>query len=734
MKKLLLTTILMLCAASSFAQKSVYIPWEWRNFNSRDTLLYADSDPENKYTWSKSRSMETDNFIIFWDKYYGSTAPNALPSSNFYYFDLEYMKERLETFYKHETEVLGFGSLPTSNVNKYKIIVCLNHTTEWTCYGSGYDYQVPALWLNPSTSKPVGSAVAHEVGHAFHYMCYSDDSKQGTVSNCHTGFHDAIGNGAAIWETTANWQALYSYPNEVFSESGTGSFFANTHNMAFTHEWHRYQAYMFLIYLCEYYNDIQTVYKVWSQPMSKAADFNEALMALKGLSVAELYKLHFDFAMHAATYDMEKCKPYRDSYIGNFRYCCTMIEDSTYQVAYSSCPQGTGFNVIPLQTQPAGTEITTTFTALRPISKLTSCDPAEYHNGDTFAATDRTTYNGVNSTYRGFRIGYVVLKNDGTREYFSEDSVYCTGTGEKSADVSFTVPADTKQMWLIVAPSLKNYIQHKWDENIKNDDQWPYYFKLHNTDIGSKATVYAESVIDGRDVANVEYEYDVYFPKDATYYSGTNLSVSGKALSALGTAFQMQNPSTEITSCIKSWSSGAVAEGTCKFYACSPKTGTVSQSASTALGHGHWFSKSGTVTSYESGYVFSQFTPSTLTFDIGQYPGKLNTGDEYRIAQAIRYKKDGKVAQATFYFNIHITDGQTGATLASITEHTVEPKQQIPGDVNLDEKVDISDIVAIINTIAGDTTYKETADVNGDDKIDISDIVAVINIIAAQKS
>ena len=727
--------MLSLCAMTIFAQKTVYIPWEWRNFNSRDTLLYAENDPENKYTWSKSRSVETDNFIIFWDKGWGSTAPDKLSPSNYFYFDLAYMKERLETFYKHETEVLGFGSLPTSNVHKYKIIVCLNHTTEWTCYGSGYDYQVPALWLNPATSKPVGAAVAHEVGHSFHYMCYSDDSKQGTISTCHTGFHDAIGQGAAIWETTANWQALYSYPDEIFTESGTGSFFANTHNYAFSHEWHRYQAYMFLAFLCEYYNDIQTVYKVWTQPMTKAADFNEALMKLKGLSVADLYKLHFDFAMHAATYDMEKCKPYNtnNAYTGNFRYACTMIEDSTYQVAYSSCPQGTGFNVIPLQLKPAGTEITTTFTAMRPISKLTSCDPAEYHNGDYFTSSGRTTYNGISSSYRGFRLGYVVLKNDGTREYFSEDSVYCTGSGEKSADVSFTVPEGAKQMWLIVSPSLKTYIQHKWDDNITNDDQWPYYFKLHNTDIGSKATVYSESIIDDRDVANVEFEYDVYIPTDAQGYSGTTVTVSGKALSALGTAFQMQNPSSGIASAIRTWSSGTISEGTCKFYGCNPKTGTITQQGSTANGYGHWFNKSGTVSDYGNGYVYSEFTPSALSFYVGQYPGKLKNGETYKIAQAIRYKKNGKIAQATFYFNIHVTNGQTDAMLSNITEHTVAPIEFVPGDVNLDGSVDISDIVAIINTIAGNTTYKDTADVNGDKNYDISDIVAVINIIAGKR-
>ena len=56
----------------------------------------------------------------------------------------------------------------------------------------------------------------------------------------------------------------------------------------------------------------------------------------------------------------------------------------------------------------------------------------------------------------------------------------------------------------------------------------------------------------------------------------------------------------------------------------------------------------------------------------------------------------------------------------------------LPGDVNLDGSVDISDIVAIINTIAGSTTYKDTADVNADGSFDISDIVAVINIIAGK--
>ena len=52
-----------------------------------------------------------------------------------------------------------------------------------------------------------------------------------------------------------------------------------------------------------------------------------------------------------------------------------------------------------------------------------------------------------------------------------------------------------------------------------------------------------------------------------------------------------------------------------------------------------------------------------------------------------------------------------------------------PADVNQDNTVDISDIVAVINVIAG-TDSNEKADVNADGKTDISDIVAIINSIA----
>ena len=62
--------------------------------------------------------------------------------------------------------------------------------------------------------------------------------------------------------------------------------------------------------------------------------------------------------------------------------------------------------------------------------------------------------------------------------------VHGKGTGEVTEDITTQVPTGTKRMFLVVSPALSTYIQHKWDENIKNDDQWPYQFGL----VGTTAT------------------------------------------------------------------------------------------------------------------------------------------------------------------------------------------------------------------------------------------------------
>ena len=122
MKRLSTLLFLLAITAIAMAQKTVYIPNEWKNPWPSDSLLYAENDPDNKYTWSKSRSVESDNVIIFWDKYYTKN-PKNLSKSDFYYVDIDDLLQKCEDFFDLEINQLGFVNPTTSNLSKYKVMV-----------------------------------------------------------------------------------------------------------------------------------------------------------------------------------------------------------------------------------------------------------------------------------------------------------------------------------------------------------------------------------------------------------------------------------------------------------------------------------------------------------------------------------------------------------------------------------------------------------------------------------
>ena len=82
-------------------------------------------------------------------------------------------------------------------------------------------------------------------------------------------------------------------------------------------------------------------------------------------------------------------------------------------------------------------------------------------------------------------------------------------------------------------------------------------------------------------------------------------------------------------------------------------------------------------------------------------------------------------------YEIRVSGGEAANYTFVYENGVLTVKRDLRGDVNRDGKIDISDIVAVINTIAGDSKYIDTADVNEDEKTDISDIVAIINAIAS---
>lgn len=83
--------------------------------------------------------------------------------------------------------------------------------------------------------------------------------------------------------------------------------------------------------------------------------------------------------------------------------------------------------------------------------------------------------------------------------------------------------------------------------------------------------------------------------------------------------------------------------------------------------------------------------------------------------------------------NGHVNDLAGGNIASYVKIAPVEETPHIKGDVNEDGKVDINDVVAVINQMAG-AAHWTYANVNEDpdSNIDINDVVAVINIMAGK--
>ena len=193
---------------------------------------------------------------------------------------------------------------------------------------------------------------------------------------------------------------------------------------------------------------------------------------------------------------------------------------------------------------------------------------------------------------------------------------------------------------------------------------WPYRFQLMGTDLTSRAQVYVNPTLDGREISDITLTYDVNLPQ-LNSYDAVSVNISGQALAQLGTAFQL--PTADIAGKMVAYAASGPAEGKMMFYPLNPKTLATVSSGSTANGYGHWFGANGAVSSHPNGYIYSELNTTSMTFNIGQYPGKVKQGDNYTIGQALRYKQTGgKMATARFIFRVHITNIDYGASLANI--------------------------------------------------------------------
>ena len=427
------------------ADKKIYIPQEFKDVDF--------NNPENK--WSYKRSKQSEHFIAFWEVGYGDNNPNSTDIPEEYRVDIDDMLAKAEEFYALNINKLQFANvgLGKSNLDQYKMIIMLHYTKDWMAFGAGYDDVIGALWVSPSTCKPVGSVIAHEIGHSFQYQVYADLLANGEVKDEFTrGFRYGFGGngGNGFWEQTAQWQSMQCYPENIFNKRDLDTYLANCHRHI-CHEGYRYSSYFIHYYWAEKHG-ADFIGKLWRES-EKPEDPFQAYMRLTGISVAKFNDEVYEAASKMVTWDIDGIRKLGNEFVGRQRTQTTVLNDGTYQVEYKSCPGTTGYNVLELKVPDAGTKITADFTGVV--------------NTDGF-----NTVEDINRA--GWRYGYVALLENGKR-------VYGKMCADNKSSVSFKVPKNCSKLWFVVTGAPNTYAPHAWDEDESNDDQWPYQVKFNHT-------------------------------------------------------------------------------------------------------------------------------------------------------------------------------------------------------------------------------------------------------------
>ncbi len=429
--------------------------------------------------FSFARYKSSEHFFVFWAPEFGDN-PNGPTVPAAMRVDIDDLLAKAEHFFDTNINKLHMATLGEgkSVLDDYKMQIYLLYQDEWLATGSGYDDIIGALWINPSTCQPVGSTIAHEIGHSFQYQTYADRvQKQGASNDHQSGFRYGFVNldsGCAYWEQCAQWQAQRDYPVEQFESYNYSVWLANCHRH-FHHEFQRYASYWLQSYWVEKHG-VEAYGRIWTESHAPEDAIMTYTRLYNGDDYAKTREELFDYAMRMATYDIKDVRDYAAGYQGRYNTHFVKNDKGEYQVAYDNCPGATGFNVTPLVVPSEGGTVKVNFRGLGYGEPLAAKDKSNIEDGDGNPKGKPSKYNAAGgASNMGWRYGFVAL-NGNTRTY-SEVGKNADGS------LSFNVPVGTEHLMLVVQGSPEAYMSHAWDEDETNDPQFPYAITLEGTDL-----------------------------------------------------------------------------------------------------------------------------------------------------------------------------------------------------------------------------------------------------------
>jgi hypothetical protein len=618
-----------------------YCPGTWNDGFEKgpDNMLRSDAK------WSWFRSKQSEHFFVFWEAGFGSD-PNSSDLPDGMRVDIDDLLQKAEQFYKTNVTTLKMAETGQgkSMLDKYKMEIYLLYQTEWLATGSGYDNTIGALWVNPSTCQPVGSVIAHEIGHSFQYQVSADKLLTGegheTDYGMDCGFRYGFGpngrGGCAYWEQCAQWQSFQDYPEVTFYDS----FYAWQQNFHrhFNHEWMRYASVYFQYYFTEKHG-IEAYGRIWKESKFPEDPLQTYMRLYCGNDLQTFYDDYAEYAQKVLTYDFKAIHSYADDNAKAFKTQMFKVGNK-FRPAYSACPGTTGFNAIQLNVPAAGTTVKASLAALPVGSELAADDPGEQKNGDNQVVGNVKKYNSQSNKTANYRFGFVAIKNGEAIEYGK-----LTKGAEGEAEM--TVPAGTDKLYLLVVATPDTYNRHEWNDDESDDEQWPYEVSFSGTGVSGYI-----DVDENADPKDVSLSFDLACDASLdTYELGRIDFASTDALEKIAQAFAMQ-PATLAGSTlpIAANTEQKPAEGKIAFGLQQPD-GTIAYSYTANVGF--WCSAEGKVDNWgDTAPVFFEYDKDNFVLSYGHRYGISQAGQKYTVKPVLVYTKDGKQYKATITLNM----------------------------------------------------------------------------------
>ena len=228
--------------------------------------------------------------------------------------------------------------------------------------------------------------------------------------------------------------------------------------MNLLHEQIRYYNFYVQDYWCQLHGQ-DFIGRLW-QESTRPEDPVEAYQRLNNQTQADFCRDMYDYACRAITWDIDGIRERGRGLSDMFTTRLHDVGDGWLEIDSAYCPQNYGFNVIRLNLPEAGTTV----------------------KADFLGEAGAPGYRAYNVDKAGWRYGFVALTTDNQR-------VYGPMFAAPEGTATFSLLENSARLWFVVSGAPTTYWTRDWlswsEESTA--EQWPYRFKLYQTNVYGKA-------------------------------------------------------------------------------------------------------------------------------------------------------------------------------------------------------------------------------------------------------